>query len=334
MITIKDIARLANVSQSSVSKALNDRPDVSKKTKEKILKIVKEHNFSPNAFGKGLKKQTTENIGVLFCREKQPLSGNPFYSRVLEGIEEEVGLKDYSLLLHLIPECNQSVLPKMVRERQVDGVILVGSFKKEYVNKVVENGLPIVLVDPKFSDEKCSQVFIDNEQGAFLATQYLIDAGHKKIGFISGDQARLSFKQRYDGFMKALKFNELSVNKDFIRSGGIEKGYDHIKQILMLKDRPTAIFSANDINALYGYRAIQEQNLQIPGDISLIGFDDIDLAKMSNPPLTTIQVYKKELGSIGVRMLFKIIDKAINRPLHTIIPIKLIERESVRKFRI
>ncbi len=327
MITIKEIAKLANVSQSTVSKALNDKPDVNSETKRKIIELAKQYDFVPNAFGKGLKKRTTENIGVIFCREHQPLSGNPFYSRVLEGIESEIGMNNYNLLLHLIPECNQDALPKMVRERQVDGLILVGILRDDFVNKIISAKVPVVLVDPKYNIQDCAQVFIDNEHGAFIAVQYLINNGHRKIGFISGDLSRLSFKQRYDGYIKAVKSNR----EDYVKTGGLEQGYEHVKSMLSQPERPTAIFSANDINAICGYKAVQELNFNIPDDVSFVGFDDIDLARISTPALTTIGVHKQELGSIAVRTLFRILKGELARPVHTIVPVDLVERESVKR---
>jgi len=331
MITIKDIAKLANVAQSTVSKALNDRPDVSAATRKKILEIAQQHNFSPNAFGKGLKNRTTENIGVIFCREEQPLSGNPFYSRVLEGIEAEVAINNYNLVLHLIPEYQQVNLPKMVRERQVDGLILVGIFCKEFIENIMIQHVPVILIDPKIPFENCTQILIDNEHGAFVATQHLINLGHRRIGFISGDLERLSFKQRYDGYLKALTFHKIPVASELISTGGIEKGYEHVKKLLKLKNRPTAIFAANDINAIYGYKAINDMNLHIPEDISIIGFDDIDLSKFQTPRLTTIRVYKEELGSIAIRSLLNMITNGNDKPMTTIVPVKLIERESVKR---
>ena len=331
MITIKEIAKLANVAQSTVSKALNDRPDVSPETKRKVIEIAKQFNFVPNAFGKGLKSRTTENIGVIFCRESQPLSGNPFYSRVLEGIEAELAMNNYNLVLQLIPESQQEMLPKMVRQRQVDGLILVGIFQEQFIQNVLSNNINIVLIDPKIIIDNCSQILIDNEHGAFTATQYLIQKGHQQIGFISGDLERLSFKQRFDGFKKALKYNDLSIDKNLIMTGGLEKGYYHVKNLLNLENRPTAIFAANDINAIHGYKAIQEKNLRIPDDISIIGFDDIDLAKYSTPSLTTVRVYKEELGSIGVRTLLQLINGENKTPVTTIVPTRLIERDSVKE---
>lgn len=331
MVNIKDIARIANVSPSTVSKALNDQADVSAATKERILAIAKELNYSPNAFGKGLKSRTTENLGVIFCRELQPLSGNPFYSRVLEGIEAEVALNNYNLILYFVPTNQQDLSPKMVRERQVDGIILVGVFNPEFIHVLSQSALPIIQIDPKIRLLNCHQVLINNEDGAAIATQYLINSGHKRIGFISGDLNRLSFQQRYEGYIKTLKFNRIAPDNDLIKTGDLEKGYDQVKELLMLKNRPTAIFATNDINAIYGYQAIRELGYEIPEDVSIVGFDDIDLAKFSTPPLTTIRVYKEELGSLAVRALFKSINGELDQPQTVIVPVKLIERESVKK---
>lgn len=331
MVNIKDIARLANVSPSTVSKALNNQADISEETRARILAIAKELKYSPNAFGKGLKSRTTENLGVIFCRELQPLSGNPFYSRVLEGIEAEVALNNFNLILYFVPTNQQDISPKMVRERQVDGIILVGIFNPEFIQILNQSGLPIIQIDPKIRLNNCNQVLINNEDGAAFATQYLINMGHKRIGFISGDLNRLSFNQRYEGYIKTLKFNRLTPDPELIKTGGLEKGYDQAKELMLTPNPPTAIFAANDINAIYGYQAIRELGFAIPDDVSVVGFDDIDLAKFSTPPLTTIRVYKEELGSLAVRTLFRAINDELEQPQTVIVPVKLIERESVKK---
>lgn len=330
MITIKDIAKHAGVSQSTVSKALNDRPDISSEMKTKILEIVKELNYTPQAFGKALKKKVSENIGILFCRDLHSLSGNPFYSRVLEGIEGEVALHNFNLLLQIITETTKDELPKMVREGQVEGLIILGTFEDRYLNRIIDSGTNVIMIDPKKTDENCCQVLIDNEHGAFLAIKYLIDQGHRRIGFISGDLARSSFQQRYNGYKKALKLNDIPLNEKLVQTYGLENGYDHVRY-LVEKQNVRCIFAANDLNALYGYKAINDMNLRIPDDVSIIGFDDIDLAKMAAPPLTTVRVYKEELGSIAVRTLLKMIHGELKNSVTTIVPTKLIERESVKK---
>jgi LacI family transcriptional regulator len=328
MMTIKDIAKLAGVSQSTVSKALNNKPDVGLKTKTKILKIAREHHFTPHVFGKALKKKTSEIVGVLFCRDLHSLSGNPFYSRVLEGIETELALNNYSLVLKIITENTKDELPKMIRERQVDGLILVGTFIESFLDRILSQDLRLVLVDPKKPLNQCHQILIDNEHGAFQATSHLIHRGHRKIGFISGDLSRLSFMQRYTGYATALRNHGLEVDPSLVRTGGLENGYEHVGHLLD-NNSITAIFSANDINAIYGYKAINERNLRVPEDISMVGFDDIDLARISMPPLSTVRVDKEELGSIAVRTVLSMIRGESDKPVTLIMPTKLIERDSV-----
>jgi LacI family transcriptional regulator len=333
MITIDELAKLANVSKSTVSKALNNRPDVSAETKRKILELSRENNFTPNAFGKGLRSKITKNIGVIFTREKHPLLNNPFFSRVLEGIEAELALNEYDLVLNIIQGNKTNDLPRMIKERRVDGIILVGVFNDIFIDRIIDEKINVVQVDPKRTVKSFSQVFIDNEHGALLATQHLIDHGHKRIGFVSGDLQRLSFKQRLEGYRKALEHNNIEFDKKLLRCGGLEDGYNQFKSLLKT-EKPTAIFSANDYNALLGYSAINDMGLKIPDDISIMGFDDIWSTSISKPPLSTIRVYKEELGSIGVRTLLRIINGELEGPVHVIMPIKLVNRESVRNIEI
>ncbi len=328
MATIKDIAKAAKVSPGTVSKALNSRHDVGEVTRNKILKIAKELNFRPSATAKNLKLQKTENVGVIFCRESQPLSGNPFYSRVLEGIEAELAINNYNLVLHLLPNDYKGTLPKMLREMQVDGIILGGVMLPDFVKRLRDLNIRVVLVDPKISISDFSQVLIDNEHGAFLATRHLLELGHRRIGFISGDLDRLSFEQRFKGYKKALEYKNIPFDETLVRSGGLEKGYEHMQDLLKNNPRPTAVFAANDINAIYAYKAIKDQKLKIPDEISIIGFDDIELAKISSPPLTTVRVYKEEMGSIAVRILLQMINKELKTPVTTLVPTRLVSRES------
>jgi LacI family transcriptional regulator, galactose operon repressor len=333
MVTIKDIAKIAKVSPSTVSKALNSRHDVSEETKQKIVEIANAHDFVPNVFGKNLKKKITENIGVIFRRESRPLSGNPFYSRVLEGIEAELAINNFNLVLHLLPNDTNGNVPKMIREKQVDGVILGGAIHPDFINNLKSRNMPMVLVDPKIPSRDFQQILIDNEHGAFLAIQHLVQKGHKRIGFISGDLERESFHQRFIGYKKALKLYNISFNEDFVVTGDLEKGYEHTKQLLNLNPRPTAIFATNDVNAIYGYKAAEDEGLKIPDDLAFVGFDDIALAKMTSPPLTTIRVYKEELGSIAVRNLIKIISGEEVTTGNTLVPVRLIERNSVKEIK-
>ncbi len=326
---IKDIARAANVSLSAVSKAINGKPDISEATRERILKIAEEMDYHPSAFGRSLKNMRSENIGVIIRRDLQPLSGNPFYSRVLEGIEGELAINSYSLVLHLLPKQQDGRLPKMLREKKVDGVILVGPMENSFVGDIIKSGLPAVVVDPRHPSGDVTQVLIDNERGAYLATQHLIDHGHKKIGFISDELNRDSFIKRFSGFSNALKDNGIVLDKSFVRTAGHEQGSEHMKALLDALEIPTAILFANDLNALSGCAVIKDMGLSIPDDMSVVGFDDIFLSTMSSPSLTTVRVYKEEMGSIAVRNILKSLKDGIVDSSTTIVPVKLIERGSV-----
>ncbi|NOX89903.1 MAG: LacI family transcriptional regulator [Calditrichaeota bacterium] len=330
MPTIKDIARIANVSVSTVSKALNLRADVSEETRRKILDIAKELNYDISKIKKETLFNKTKNAGVIFCREEKPLSLNPFYSRVLEGIEGELAINNYNLVLHLLPNQVDISVPQLLANQKVDGTILVGVFSKDFIERIKKIELPVVLIDPKIYVENVTQVLIDNEHGAYTATQYLIQKGHKRIGFISGQLERLSFYQRFTGYKKALEYHNIEFDENLVQTGYLEEGYGHTKKLLNLNNPPTAIFSANDINAIYGYQAVKEAGLQIPDDVSIIGFDDIELARMATPQLTTIRVYKEEMGSIAVRLLLQQINGEFTRPVTTLVPTKLVERDSVK----
>jgi LacI family transcriptional regulator len=316
------------VSTSTVSKALNGRADVSPETRKKVLEIAKSHHYSPNSFGKGLRAQATENIGILFSKDQHALSDNPFYSKVLEGVESELSCNNYNMILNII-QPSQRGLPKMVRERHVDGVLLMGVFHPELLERLRSEGLPVVMIDPQNPIDSFAQIQIDNEYGAFQATQFLIRLGHRKIGFVSGDLNRLSFRQRLDGYLKALNLNQIDADERLIRTGGLENGYQHFKSILS-DQNPTAIFAANDINAIRGYKAVHELKLRIPDDVSVVGFDDIDLASMSAPPLTTVRVHKREFGSISVRTVLKMTREAPDQMPVIVMPTELIERGSVK----
>lgn len=331
MVTIKDIAKAAGCSISTVSKALNDRPDLNEETKRRIREIANQHDYHPAVYLKNLKKRHTETIGVIFFRECQPLSANPFYSPVLEGIEDELSLHNFSLILHLLSPRKSSDLPKMLRERLVDGLILVGLMQPKFIQDVSALKLPLVLIDPNMPVQGVHQILIDNEHGAFQAIQYLIQNGHRRIGFVSGELGRTSFQQRLRGYRKAMACYKLPVDEMLVETGGVENGFQHTAALLSLAQPPSAIFYGNDINAIHGLKCIMEHRLRVPEDISIIGFDDIDMGKLTNPPLTTVRVYKEEMGSIAVRTLLRILAGEKNPPANTIMPVELILRSSVQK---
>ncbi len=328
MITIKEIAKIAGVSKSTVSKALNGKKDISPKTREKILKIAKAHNFTPNAYAKGLRKRVTENIGVIFRREERSISGNPFYSRVLEGIEEATLNTDYNLLLHLA-SFEGGELPSIVKKKQVDGILLIGTHHRQLIKNLKESHIPMVLIDPGEITEDCFQVLIDNSHGAYLATEHLIKTGHRRIGFVSGDIRRASFRERLIGFRNAHSHYQIPIDESLIQKGEMGQGYELTRRLLSIEHPPTAIVASHDLNAIQGYQAAFDHGFKIPEDISFVGFDDIDLSRMVSPTLSTIRVLKKQLGSTAFKVLEQIINGEARESFTTVISVEFIERDSV-----
>ncbi len=331
MVTIKDIAKIAKCAPSTVSKALNNKSDVSEKTRNRIKKIAADNNFHLPVHPDDNPNQQTENIGVVFCREEKPLSGNPFYSRVLEGVEGELVINNYNLILTLLGEEFNGQTPKMIKENKIDGLVAVGYMDKKFIQILKNYKTPTVFVDPVDYDIDYQKVIIDNEQGGYLAAKHLLGKGHKRIAFVSGNLQRASFRLRFEGFKKALAVENIPVNDDLVKTSGIENGYELTRELLNMNPPPSAIFYGNDTNALLGYKAINDSRLRIPDDISVVGFDDIAMAKYSDPPLTTIKVYKEEIGSIAVRKLLEAINSdGPEIAVTTIMPVKLVERESVK----
>ncbi len=328
-VTIKDIAKMAEVSPATVSKALNGKPDVGEATRKHIQDIAKKYNFRPNSLGRGLKGGLTENIGVIFVRESRPLTMNFFYSHILEGIELELNKRNNNMVLHLLPSTPRPEPPKLLTGRWLDGVILVGVARRTIIDQIQQFGLPVVLVDPRMAATDCAQVLIDNAQGGFAATEHLINQGHKNIGFISGTLDRQSFSERLEGYRQALGHYGISYDEKHVQTGGLEQGYQQMQNLLESEEPPTAIFAANDINGIFAYKAIREAGLSIPEDISVVGFDDIDLATHSSPPLTTVRVFKEEMGAMAVRLLLDLVSGKELSSSTIMVPTQLVERESV-----
>ncbi|MEN8908321.1 MAG: LacI family DNA-binding transcriptional regulator [Clostridiales bacterium] len=307
-LTIKDIAKLANVSYATVSRALNDSKEISEKTKQKILTICKEVNYSPNAIARGLVKNTTHTIGLIM-----PDISNPFFPEVALGIEGEAARMDYNVFL-----CNTNYNIKrelsyinLLLERRVEGIIIssVSDETINYFNKYIDH-IPIVYVGSNPKNDKCDYVATDNIKAGYIATDYLIKLGHKKIAFIGGTSVSNSHCDRIKGFKKAFQEHNILPDIELIRNSDFKRksGYQITKFLIKEKNIPTAIIAANDVVALGVIEACDEMGILIPDTISIIGFDDIPYASLPKIMLTTIAQSKYDLGKIAVETIFKTIN--------------------------
>jgi DNA-binding LacI/PurR family transcriptional regulator len=334
-ISIYDVAKKSGVSISTASKALNDRKDVGEATKDRIRKIAKELNYEPSRFARALAMRKTGNIGILTVRYyNAPMLTNPFYSKIIEGIEEHLINSDMNLITNILrkEQVVSGEIPKMVKEKSADGIVLLGHMPADFVRMIVDRDMPAVMVDNYVKDAPVSSIIIDNVDGAYKAVSYLLDSGHKNVAYVSGSQARYSFKQREIGYRKALA--ERSIMADdrlIVFNDNDEPGYEWMKKIMDGPKKPDAIFACNDVHAILAINMLKDMGINVPDDVSVMGFDNIELTEHFIPSISTIDVNKEAMGIKASDMLVDIINTKKNRVENILFPASLVIRNSVKQ---
>lgn len=334
--TIKDIARKAGVSISTVSLVLNRKGYVADETRDKILSIMEEMNYKPLHSARKLATQKTGNIGYILW-EGHFSEVEMFYSQVFLGMEYAARRDDYYILLttvndHFDPKED---LPRFLKYKDVDGVALAGRVPLELVKYLDDNNIPFVLIDYEIPGQNYNSVKIDNYNGAFRAVECFVRQGRKKIAFVGGTFFHPSIKERYRGYIDVLnKYNLISRKNPEIYSFCEESetsraiGERGIKSLLSSYPDIDAVFCCNDTTALGVISGIQSLKKRIPEDIAVIGFDDIPPSEFSSPKLSTLQVPKLDIGKEAYKLLYERICHPNIMPQTRIIPVELVIRES------
>lgn len=306
MATMKDIARIAGVSTSTVSHVINKSRYVSDDIAKRVLKVAAELNYAPSALARSLKVNRTHTFGMLMTS-----SSNPFFGEVVKGVERCCYQKGYNLIL-----CNtegdqermKSSIDTLLQKR-VDGLILMCPSLTNNELQILQRypDIPIVIMDWGPIPFSCDKIQDNSLRGGYIATKYLIESGHKLIGCITGPADNHQAIVRYQGFQQAINDAHLVVNSDWIIPGDFfcQGGYDAFKLLAQQQSLPTAVFVCNDMMAMGVLKAAHELNIKIPDDISIIGYDDIHIANFMTPPLTTIHQPKYRLGESAVEALTK-----------------------------
>ncbi len=327
MPTILDIARKANVSITTVSRVINNSPHkVNPITREKVLRVIKELDYRPNAIAKSLINKKTMSIGVII-----PDISNPYYAEIVRGIQDLADQKGYTVILQNTDRRQDRIIKYiyLLREKSADGIIFSGgTIHEPDVLKALKPLQDHVVVIGRHKVNFPS-VRVDNINGAIKATQHLIDLGHKDILFIGGPDKSTTAKDRLKGYLKALKNSGYQDFKKWIRKGDftITSGYILTKEILLQKTRPTAIFAANDQMAFGAIKAIKEKGLKIPKDIAVVGFDNLPLSLYIDPPLTTVEIPMYDLGYSAMEILINLLSKNKTKKIK-LFKTRLIIRES------
>ncbi|MFW2489781.1 LacI family DNA-binding transcriptional regulator [Clostridium chromiireducens] len=332
-MNIKDIAKLAQVGVSTVSRVLNNHPDVKESTRQKIVEIIKESNYIPNNSARILKQNNTKNIGIL-------VKGvfNPFFSQMTNVIGNIINENGYTMIVrqndyNIYQEVD--TLIAFIKEKRLQGVIcLGGNFIDITDDSFKEINVPIVLTSvntvSKQGKEYYSSIGIDNIKSAYDATIYLINKGHKNIALILGEANDMGVSLwRLEGYKKALEEKGIGVDNSLVVSGGYSSKGAYKETIELLKQRKdiTAIFALSDIMAMGAAKAILDSGLRIPKDISIVGFDGMDESEYYNPSLTTVKQPQKLMAKMSIDILISQINgKEGNK--HILLDTKLIERDS------
>jgi LacI family transcriptional regulator len=330
MISMKELAKLACVDVSTVSRALSDSPKVKPETKEAIKKLAEQHRYVPDDLARGLVGKQTFTIGVII-----PEFINTFYAEMIEGMEKVLSEKGYTILFGKSGFSLRSEIEyfNTFLRKRVDGVIacsISGEFLKH--TRKMNRSLPLVLADTYATDTEFDIVTIDNAYGVQCVIDHLVQLGHKNIGFI-GD--KIITGERLNAYRKALSYVGISTGEKYIKIGSEcyeQGGYLRMHELLAMAVRPTAVFAATDNMAIGAMHAAFEVGLQIPEDVSVVGFDDIMVSSYMEVPLTTVIQPKFEIGRISATLLLnRIADKSSKFKQQIILKPEMVIRQTTAK---
>jgi len=312
--TSHDVARLAGVSRTTVSFVLNDVPGVkiSEETRQRVLEAARDLDYYPTAAARSLASGRTQRIGLILGEAHDRLAADAFLPVFLQGVTASVHRRGYLLMLQLPEDLpSREAYLRLIREQQVDGLILSGPRSDDpLLDELAQEHFPLIL-HGRVDGSTIPYVDVDNQVGAYQAVTHLIRLGHRRIGFISN--APLSYsgaEDRYAGYRQALAEHGIPLDEGLVRWGAFLPGTGQaaMTELLSLPEPPTAVFGASDVVAIGAMSAIQSAGLTIPGDVAIVGFDDIFLAAHTHPQLTTVRVPAYRLGWTAAEILISLIE--------------------------
>jgi len=331
MATIKDVAQHAGVSVTTVSHVINNTRVVSAEGRERVEQAVRALGYVPNAMARSLKSNNTATLGMLI-----PNSSNPYFAEIVRAVEDRCFNAGYTLVL-----CNtddeprrQSVYLQVLAERRIDGLIVVSTGTVDDHSLATQlQGLriPTVLVDREIADPSCDLVETAHMQGGLLAGRHLLSLGHQRIACIGGPEGVMSSEQRVEGWRMALAERGVVLRaEELLWRGGFtsQGGYEAMLAILRTADKPSAVFVCNDLMAIGALRAAHEAGVAVPDELSIVGFDDIELSSYTSPALTTVAQPKTQIGALAVDMLLERVSGKRHEPCKVVLQPELRVRAS------
>ena len=331
--SIFDVAKRANCSIATVSNVLNGKGRVGTPTRKVVLKAVRELGYQPNSVGRSLRTRRTETLGLLFYPSCAQLFRNPFYAEVMEGLEETLLKASYHLLLAgYEASARISQVPSFVQQGKVDGMVLLGGFPSKIIHNFCELSTPSVLLDSNV-EWPVDSVVSDGFSSEVRIVDHLVEYGHREIVMLAYDMEDYNIDQRVKGFLAGLQRHNIpGGNARVIRHAlSHDDIYKALKVRLDAPNPPTAIVTINDTLAIAMMERLAQDGIAIPGQVSIVGYDDDKFSAETSPPLTTVRVDKKNLGEVGAELILKRIEEG-DRPISKLaLPTELVIRNSVRR---
>jgi LacI family transcriptional regulator len=330
-LTLEDIAKLAGVSRSTVSRVVNNHPNVSENVRKHVLEVIRSTGYHPNVAARSLASQRSWMIGLVLPHSVSSIFTDPYFPHLIQGIAQACNQHDYSLGLFLVgsKEDEEKIFPRVSRRGMLDGVLVQsGHHGEPMIGRLIDSKIPMVMVGRPFKPKNVSYVDVDNVNAAYNAVSHLVRLGYQRIGTITGPSESTVGIDRKEGYLRALAERgrtsepSLIMEADFTESGG----YYAMKELLSAK--PDAIFAASDIMAIGAMRAVREAKLRVPDDIAFVGFDDLPLPNPPDPPLTTIRQPVLQFSTAAVEILIDLIENGVEPPRRIIMTTELIIRES------
>jgi LacI family transcriptional regulator len=336
MTTIQQLAAQSGVSVATVSRALNGSPEVSEATRERIIALARELNYTPSAAARTLVSRRSHVVGVVLeTGPGHPDLKHPFFQEVLVGLKHGAGAQGYDLLLFASEEPGNGFggthsYVRRAEHHGVDGAIIMGFDGDPEIERLAASGLPCIAVDADLAGPRTGYVMSENREGAALAVRHLHELGHERIATVTGSLRTRPGADRLDGYREELERLGLEERDEYVVEGDFydESGYRGTQQLLMLDEPPTAIFAASDLMAAGALRGASQLGVAVPERLAVVGFDDIALASLIQPQLTTVRQNMQALGETAAEGLGRLIEDSEAAPVRQLVPTELVVRDS------
>jgi len=334
--TIKDVAKKAGVTIGTVSRVLNNKRWVSEECRTKVLASIKELHYKPQAHARRLRQKHSQICGVI-APHHTSVFHSPFFTQIMEGLEAVAAENHYRLLLHPLTETARAQVSyrTLLGDGSVDGMFVLNAWSTDVsVRELSEANVPFILINGKIAGhEDLPYVGFDNRGGVKIAIDHLVKQGHERIGIINGRMTTTNALERFQAFQENLSEHHLEFEKEWVADGDFEEegGYLAAKKILKATRKPSAILCASDLMAMGAIRALKENDLLVPEQVSVVGFDNMEEAAYHEPALTTVAFSAYDMGKLAAQKMFQIIGGEELAARATTLQAKLMERESTRK---